>query len=196
MSPHTHDRDARPATVAARLAALSAPTRRMLQVASAIGPRFGVLELARLMRCGTAQLLPAIDEAIASGLVVGVDDQLMFGHDLVHAAVEASLCRPAAAALRAELAALWASRPGEAGSRSPAGPVQGGRAGPAGGWESLTEQELRIARLVGRALTNQQIAHRIGRSRHTVNYHLRRIFHKLGIASRVELASLARAAQR
>jgi DNA-binding CsgD family transcriptional regulator len=42
-------------------------------------------------------------------------------------------------------------------------------------------------------LTNQQIAHRIGRSRHTVNYHLRRIFHKLGITSRVELASLARA---
>jgi DNA-binding CsgD family transcriptional regulator len=61
------------------------------------------------------------------------------------------------------------------------------------GWESLTEQELRIARLVGRALTNQQIATRIGRSRHTVNYHLRRIFHKLGIASRVELASLVRA---
>jgi len=26
------------------------------------------------------------------------------------------------------------------------------------GWESLTEQELHIARLVGRALTNQQIA--------------------------------------
>jgi DNA-binding CsgD family transcriptional regulator len=48
---------------------------------------------------------------------------------------------------------------------------------------------------VGRALTNQQIATRIGRSRHTVNYHLRRIFHKLGITSRVELASLARTAR-
>ncbi|MER7004336.1 LuxR C-terminal-related transcriptional regulator [Dactylosporangium sp. NPDC000555] len=175
-------------SVAARLAALSSPTRRMLQVASAIGPRFGVLELARLMRCGTAQLLPALDEAIDSGLLVSVDDRLVFGHDLVHAAVAASLCRPAATALRAELATPWAT---------PATPGAGhdGRPAGAAGWASLTEQELRIARLVGRALTNQQIATRIGRSRHTVNYHLRRIFHKLGIVSRVELASLARAAR-
>jgi DNA-binding CsgD family transcriptional regulator len=59
------------------------------------------------------------------------------------------------------------------------------------GWGLLSEQERRIAVLVGRALTNRQIASRIGRSPYTVNYHLRRIFRKLGIASRVELASLA-----
>ncbi|WP_432991250.1 helix-turn-helix transcriptional regulator [Dactylosporangium sp. CA-233914] len=163
-------------TVAARLAALSAPTRRMLQVASTIGPCFGVLELARLMRCGTAQLLPYLDEALTAGLLLGAGDRLMFSCPLVHAEVAASLCRPAAAALRAELAAMGAPRPAQA-----------------TGWESLTEQERHIAALVGRALTNQQIATRIGRSRHTVNYHLRRIFHKLGIVSRVELASMARA---
>jgi DNA-binding CsgD family transcriptional regulator len=170
-------------TVAARLAALSAPTRRMLQVASAIGPGFGVLELARLMRHGTAQLLPHLDEALASGLLVSVDDRLLFSHELVHAAVASSLCRPAAAALRAELAALWTAPPPPA----PA-PVKA----PATGWEALTERERQIADLVGRALTNQQIATRIGRSRHTVNYHLRRIFHKLAITNRVELAALAR----
>ncbi|MEU7867602.1 helix-turn-helix transcriptional regulator [Dactylosporangium sp. NPDC049140] len=164
-------------TVAARLAALSAPTRRMLQVASAIGPGFGVLDLARLMRCGTAHLLAGLDEALDSGLLVSVDDRLMFSHALVHAAVAESLCRPAAAALRAELATLLTTPP----------PL------PTTGWEALTEQERQIAVLVGRALTNQQIATRIGRSRHTVNYHLRRIFHKLGIASRIELASLAKA---
>jgi len=164
-------------TVAARLAALSAPTRRMLQVASAIGPGFGVLDLARLMGCGTAQLLPALDEALAAGLLVTLDDRLLFSHDMVHAAVADSLCRPAAAALRAELASLPATPP-----PAPA-PT---------GWEALTEQERHIAHLVGRALTNQQIATRIGRSRHTVNYHLRRIFHKLGITSRVELASVVR----
>jgi DNA-binding CsgD family transcriptional regulator len=164
-------------TVAARLAALSAPTRRMLQVASAIGPGFGVLDLARLMRCGTAHLLAGLDEALDSGLLVSVDDHLMFSHALVHAAVAESLCRPAAAALRAELATLLTAPP----------PL------PTTGWEALTEQERHIALLVGRALTNQQIATRIGRSRHTVNYHLRRIFHKLGITSRIELASLAKA---
>jgi DNA-binding CsgD family transcriptional regulator len=190
-------------TVAARIYALSAPARRLLQVASAIGPQFGVLELARLMRCGTAQLLPALEEAIASGLLVSVEERLEFSHDLVHAAVAATVCPPAAAALRAELAAMR----GPSGLRSrpmPTRPARTrtqpvatvepapGEAGPPG-WESLTEQELHIARLVGRALTNQQIATRIGRSRHTVNYHLRRIFHKLDIASRVELASLTRA---
>ncbi|GAB3855913.1 LuxR C-terminal-related transcriptional regulator [Dactylosporangium cerinum] len=61
----------------------------------------------------------------------------------------------------------------------------------AGGWDLLSEQERRIAGLVGRALTNRQVANRIGRSPYTVNYHLRRIFRKLGIVSRVELASLA-----
>ncbi|WP_432839194.1 LuxR C-terminal-related transcriptional regulator [Dactylosporangium sp. CA-092794] len=176
-------------SVAARLTALSAPTLRMLQVASAIGTRFGVLELSLLMRCGTAQLLPALEEALESGLLVIVEDRLMFGHGLVHAAVAESLNRPAATALRAELAALWATTtPSADVHTSPAVPA----ADEASGWESLTEQELRIARLVGRALTNQQIATRIARSRHTVNYHLRRIFKKLGINSRVELAALAK----
>jgi DNA-binding CsgD family transcriptional regulator len=175
-------------TVTARLAALSAPTRRMLQVASAIGPGFGVLELARLMRHGTAQLLPHLDEALASGLLVSVEDRLLFSHELVHAAVASSLCRPAAAALRAEFAALWTAP-----STPPAPPAPTRAAtAPATGWDALTEQERRIADLVGRALTNQQIATRIGRSRHTVNYHLRRIFHKLGIINRVDLAAMAR----
>jgi DNA-binding CsgD family transcriptional regulator len=51
---------------------------------------------------------------------------------------------------------------------------------------------MEIAELVGQALTNQQIAGRLDRSPHTVNFHLRQIFRKLGIASRVELVSLLR----
>ena len=51
----------------------------------------------------------------------------------------------------------------------------GGGAGPGAG-------------LVGRALTNRQIPSRLGRSPHTVNYHLRLIYQKLAITSRVELA--------
>ncbi|GAA3191509.1 LuxR C-terminal-related transcriptional regulator [Dactylosporangium siamense] len=66
----------------------------------------------------------------------------------------------------------------------------------AGGWDLLSEQERRIAQMVGRALTNRQIASRIGRSPYTVNYHLRRIFRKLGIVSRVELAFLAHRQER
>jgi DNA-binding CsgD family transcriptional regulator len=59
-------------------------------------------------------------------------------------------------------------------------------------WSLLSEREHQIAHLVGRAMTNRQIANRIERSPHTVNYHLRQIFRKLGVNSRVELASLLR----
>jgi len=60
------------------------------------------------------------------------------------------------------------------------------------GWEQLSKRERGIAYLTSEALTNRQIAHRVFLSPHTVNYHLRQIFRKLGINSRVELASLAR----
>lgn len=55
----------------------------------------------------------------------------------------------------------------------------------------LTGQETAVAALVGQALTNQQIANRLGISPHTVNFHLRQIFRKLEIGSRVHLARLA-----
>jgi len=58
-------------------------------------------------------------------------------------------------------------------------------------WETLTPQELTIATLVHQAMTNQQIANRMYLSKHTINYHLRRMFRKLNIYSRVQLAGLA-----
>ncbi|WP_432984261.1 response regulator transcription factor [Dactylosporangium sp. CA-233914] len=57
------------------------------------------------------------------------------------------------------------------------------------GWPELSERGRTVARHVRKGLTNQQIATRMGISKHTVNYHLRRIYQKLGIASRVELAT-------
>jgi DNA-binding CsgD family transcriptional regulator len=51
----------------------------------------------------------------------------------------------------------------------------------------LTEIERRIVRLVATGLTNRQVARQVTRSPHTVNYHLRRIFRKLDVSSRVEL---------
>ncbi|MFD6529643.1 LuxR C-terminal-related transcriptional regulator [Streptomyces sp. NPDC060184] len=61
---------------------------------------------------------------------------------------------------------------------------------PAPAGPALTAAEQRIARLVAEGLTNKQVATRVSRSPHTVNYHLRQIFQKLGVASRVELARL------
>ncbi|WP_208640551.1 helix-turn-helix transcriptional regulator [Streptomyces carpinensis] len=55
------------------------------------------------------------------------------------------------------------------------------------GWESLSESELRVIPLVAEGLTNRAIAERLFLSVHTVNTHLRHVFAKLGINSRVEL---------
>ena len=61
---------------------------------------------------------------------------------------------------------------------------------PAFGWESLTEAELRVARLAATGLTNRDIAEDLELSPHTVESHLRHAFHKLDVRSRVELTRI------
>jgi two-component system, NarL family, response regulator DevR len=52
---------------------------------------------------------------------------------------------------------------------------------------SLTEQERRILEYVAEGLTNREIAAQLFLSPRTVDYHLRKVFTKLGIGSRAEL---------
>jgi DNA-binding CsgD family transcriptional regulator len=62
---------------------------------------------------------------------------------------------------------------------------------PAFGWDSLTDTERRVADLVAEGLSNPQVANQVFLSIHTVAFHLRHIFWKLGITSRVQLARIA-----
>ena len=68
----------------------------------------------------------------------------------------------------------------------------GGRPDPAAAhWPELTASELAVVRLVIRGATDREVAQRLYISAHTVNSHLRHVFAKLGIRSRVELARRA-----
>ena len=62
---------------------------------------------------------------------------------------------------------------------------------PRKGWAAMTKSELAIAQLVANGLTNRQVAERLFLSPHTVNTHLREVFAKLGVNSRVDLTRLA-----
>ncbi|WP_328475417.1 LuxR C-terminal-related transcriptional regulator [Actinoplanes sp. NBC_00393] len=172
------------ARLADRLAGLSPAGRHLLQAATALPSPFVPARLTGLLGGTVVTLLPAIEEALDSGLIVAAGDTLAFSHELVRPIVEASMPRPVLTALHRERTAR--TRPPSA-HRAPRPfldhDVDLG---------VLSGREREIAELVAQALTNQQIAARVGRSPHTVNYHLRQIFRKLGVVSRVELVALLR----
>jgi len=59
---------------------------------------------------------------------------------------------------------------------------------PRSGWDTLTDAERRVAELVAAGLTNREAADKLFLSHHTVGFHLRALFRKLDVRSRVELA--------
>jgi len=68
-------------------------------------------------------------------------------------------------------------------------PVSGPRSAPE--WPERTESEFAVVSLVAQGATNREVAERLYLSPYTVNSHLRHVFTKLGIRSRVELAGRA-----
>ena len=63
---------------------------------------------------------------------------------------------------------------------------------PKTGWASLTDPEINVATLAAQGRTDRQIAGSLFISPHTVNTHLKHIFEKLGINSRLQLTRFAR----
>ena len=76
-------------------------------------------------------------------------------------------------------AALWAAQ-----ARTELGSI-GGRAPSESG---LTPAEQRVAALVAEGKTNREVAAALFVTDHTVEFHLSRIYRKLGVRSRAELA--------
>ena len=68
--------------------------------------------------------------------------------------------------------------------------VHGPRRRPKAGWDALTDTEQTVAALLAEGLSNPDIAGRMFISRRTVQFHVSNILAKLGLSSRVELATL------
>jgi DNA-binding CsgD family transcriptional regulator len=68
---------------------------------------------------------------------------------------------------------------------------RGERKRPSSGWDSLTPTELDVVRLVAEGIPNKDIATRLFVSPRTVQSHLRHVYNKLGLTSRVQLAQEA-----
>ncbi|HEY0620715.1 MAG TPA: LuxR C-terminal-related transcriptional regulator [Kribbella sp.] len=191
-------------------------TRQMLQAASVFGCTFDIRCVALVLQRTVAELLPSVHEALAAGVLVENGVQLGFRDDAAREEayyalpdpVRRMLHREAADALLSigstlEAAALVANGQNlghgtvvplrqvsraEVGRQS-RGAEDGHPVGdrPTFGWASLTDAELRVARLAASGLTNRLIADELSLSRHTVESHLRHAFRKLDIRSRVEL---------
>jgi DNA-binding CsgD family transcriptional regulator len=156
---------------------ISPACRSLIQVGAELPQPFSITHVARSLRTPVATLLSIGQEALATGLVVGDGDHLTFSHPLVREVVTQSVPMPLRAALHNELAGLKVAL------------ITGHDS--ATRWESLSERERQIAELIAtNGLTNRQIATKLGCSTHTVNYHLRQVYPKLGINSRVQLATI------
>nr|WP_240973306.1 LuxR C-terminal-related transcriptional regulator [Nonomuraea sp. FMUSA5-5] len=113
---------------------------------------------------------PPVDTAAAAALVAVLRDRLGAGFDEHRAAGRALTLADAV-----ELA-----RRG-----------RGSRDRPSAGWESLSPTEREVVVLVCAGLSNPDVAGRLFMSRSTVKSHLSRIYQKLGVANRTELAAYA-----
>src|SRR6476659_10876080 len=65
---------------------------------------------------------------------------------------------------------------------------RGERKRPSTGWDSLTPTEVDVVRLVAEGIPNKDIATRLFVSPRTVQSHLRHVYNKVGLTSRVQLA--------
>jgi predicted ATPase/DNA-binding CsgD family transcriptional regulator len=185
-----------------RLDRLSDDARQVVRVASLLGHRFTVEQLATMLQRRPSTLVAALDEALRADLLAECGEELRFGHELLRQAVRETLPRSLRRALRREAAAMLlavGATPVEVARQLTGGPAAGEPEGPTAadddarpvrGWASLTDAELRVAYLVAGGATNRDAAEQLFLSPHTVSSHVRSAFAKLGINSRIELARI------
>jgi ATP/maltotriose-dependent transcriptional regulator MalT len=91
-----------PAAIADRLGFVPAGVREVLRAAALLGVDFAVTDLATVLGRGVADLVPAVSEALAAGVLAESGSSLGFRHPMIHAALYAEISAPVRAAWHRE----------------------------------------------------------------------------------------------
>ena len=86
------------AAIADRLGFVAGPTREVLRAAALLGMEFAVPDLAIVLGRSVADLVPAVDEACAAGVLAESGNSLGFRHPLIRAALYDEMPAPVRAA--------------------------------------------------------------------------------------------------
>jgi DNA-binding CsgD family transcriptional regulator len=86
------------AAIADRLGFVSGPVRGVLRAAALLGVDFAIPDLAIVLGKGVADLVPAVDEACAAGVLAESGDGMAFRHPLIRAALYEEMPAPVRAA--------------------------------------------------------------------------------------------------
>jgi DNA-binding CsgD family transcriptional regulator len=86
------------AAIADRLGFVTRPVREVLRAAALLGMDFAVRDLAIVLGRGVADLIPAVDEACATGVLAESGSGLGFRHPLIRAALYDEMAAPVRAA--------------------------------------------------------------------------------------------------
>jgi len=159
-----------------RLARFPRATRDALETAAILGTPFSIAELAAVADLSPATLLAVLRQALVEGVLVEDGELLAFRYRLVRETIDHQ-------ATEAVRQSVLRDRHDSMNRTSGSSPEPD--------WAELTAAENPVARLAARGESNRTIAEHLFLSPHTVDSHLRSIFGKLAISSRVELAHLA-----
>src|SRR5580698_179820 len=83
--------DSLPGAIADRLGFVSAPTREVLRAAALLGVDFAITDLTAVLGRTVASLVPALDEARATGVITDSGVSLAFRHPLIREALYAEM---------------------------------------------------------------------------------------------------------